>query len=86
MTAFALKSDRRSFGRRKVALDAMIEIPLRPLQPCHVLDFSSVGAMLAVHSSFYVPSRFRLVMEKRTYECTVRHREGAIVGVSFAFG
>lgn len=85
MTAFGRQTERRHFGRRKVATAAQIELPLRPLLACHVIDISPAGAMLEVGPKEWLPSRFRLITQNARYECTVKHRDGAIVGVAFQY-
>ena len=75
--------ERRQFGRRKVAAEGMIELPLRPLLPCRVVDISPVGAQLEVDGLAWLPSKFRLITGRARYECAVRHRDGSIVGVVF---
>jgi len=85
MAAFAVNLERRSFGRRKASTAGLIELPLRPLLECRVLDISQAGAMLEVGCREWLPSKFRLIVGVAKYDCVVRHRDGAIVGVSFVF-
>ena len=75
--------ERRQFGRRRVAVEGMIELPLRPLLPCRVLDISPIGAQLEVDGLAWLPSKFRLITGRNCYECAVRHRDCSIVGVVF---
>ena len=82
---FGRQIDRRHFGRRKISSAGQIELPLRPLLDCRVLDISPAGAMLEVGAKEWLPSRFRLITENARYECVVKHRDGAIVGVSFQY-
>ena len=79
-------TERRQFGRRKIAIDGQIEMPLRPLLACKVLDFSAAGAQLEVETHEWLPSKFHLLVGKATYECTVRHRDKTILGVVFTGG
>ena len=75
--------ERRQFGRRKVACEGMIELPLRPSLPCRVLDLSVTGVQLDALGLTALPSKFCLVVGGRRYECQVRHRENGVVGAVF---
>ena len=86
MSGSAHTSERRQFGRRKVSVNGQIDLPLRQLLPCKVHDFSPTGAQLEVDTHDWLPSKFHLLIGKASYECAVRHRDGAVVGVAFTGG
>lgn len=84
MSAFGKQQiERRNFGRRQVSTAGQIELPLRPLLACCVIDISPAGAKIEIGAKDWLPSRFRLVTENARYECVVKHRDGTIVGVAF---
>jgi len=83
MSAQNLILERRQFGRRKVATQGFIELPLRPPLPCRVIDISPNGVQLDASGLSALPSKFTLVVKNTRYECHVRHRENGIVGAVF---
>ena len=76
--------ERRQFGRRQVALDGEVKVPLRQPLPCRLLNMSEGGALLEVDKWEWVPAKFRVKVGNFETECQVRHREEMHIGVEFA--
>lgn len=75
--------DRRRAPRFAAGLEAVVTAPLRPRIPVLVTDISTHGAMLKFSRPEYLPSGFFVTLGSFTTRCTIRHRDGAKIGVEF---
>ena len=75
--------ERRQFGRRQVAFEGQVHVPLRPPLACRMLNLSQGGALLEIDRYEWVPAKFRVVVGHFESECVVRHRDRRHIGVEF---
>ena len=75
--------ERRHFGRRQVAFEGHVHVPLRPPLVCRMLNISQGGALLEIDRYEWVPAKFRVVVGNFESECHVRHRDRKHIGVEF---
>lgn len=84
MSAFN-NSDRRSFGRRDLAIAGRASVPGRGMVPCVVRNVSDGGALITFEGEVKLPATFRLAIDGHGIDamCEVRHSGPMGVGVRF---
>lgn len=77
--------EQRKFGRRSVALHAIVEVLGRSHLPCVVRNLSEGGALIELIDRAELPASFglRLPNSNATIPCDRTHKTGNAYGITF---
>lgn len=80
-----LQHEQRKFGRRAVALHAVVEVQGRAHAGCVVRNLSDGGALIELTDKKEVPREFglRLANSNSLIECQLVHTNGNNLGIKF---